>query len=180
MKPLLENRQVECLLSLIVIVYGLQLAIWYTEAVILYVLVASYLFVWLNLIQVMANCLLIVFFPRIVQWIGYFATAGKPRSKRRWRSWEILAIPLVLYAFSVFLLVFLHIVDLFSVMSMALFVRDAEFLSLLYDYRIDWFFILLVYFGFAVVVLFNARYIAVWLLRISRASPGIAKNSTIK
>jgi len=179
MKPLLENRQVECLLSLIVIVYALRWAIPYTEAVIQEIPIfdkTSYLNIWLGLSQIAASCLLIVFFPRVVQWIGYFATSGKSRSKRRWFSREILAIPLILYAFTECIWVFLNIVYLLSAMVMALFVRDTELFSLLNEWSLT----LLVYFGFAVVVLFNARYIAVWLLRISRASPGIAKNSTIK
>ena len=164
----MENRHVECLLSLIVIMYGLTVIIPNAEAVILHLSRlerASYIFIWLNLTTVVAGCLWIVFFPRIVQWTGYFATAGKPRSRRRWFSKEILAIPLILFALTEFLYVFLQVAALLSITLTDLFISDTEFLSLFYGTGISWFLIVLFYLGFAAMVLFNARRIAAWLLR---------------
>jgi len=195
MTPAQKNRQVECILSLIVIVYALRLIILNIETVILYL--PQLLWAWLEygetprqffdlqfwsniglvLAQVAIGSLLIFFFPRVVQWIGYFATKRKLRSKRRWFSWEILAIPLILFAYIQFLGSLFQIISIISLIPTVIYADD--YLDYL-GYNLGMIFIGLVYLGFAVVVLFNARYIAVWLLRISRASPGIAKNSTIK
>ncbi|GEM_PF-2713047 len=176
MKPLLENRQVERLLSLFIILYGLWLAIPYAETIVVFTQRYENLFTWLNLVQLVGSCLLIVFFSWVVRWIGYFATAGKPRSERRWFAKEILTIPLVLYVFTTFFTVFLDVASLLSVMFMASFIRDTEFSYLLHEYGVAWFFILLVYCGFAAVVLFNARRIVVWLLR--SPSTSFTKNSS--
>jgi len=168
MKPLLENKQVERILSLIVIMYGLRLTIPSAKSVILgdpYNFFHWY-FIWCYLISMLAGCLLIIFFPHVVQWIGYFATGGKARSRRRWLSKEILAIPLVLYVFTEFLYVFFNVAFITPVLLMSLF-YDPSFLRV----RVDASCLLIVpfcfvYFGFAVIVLFSARYIAVWLLRV--------------
>ena len=195
MKPAQKNRQVECILALIVIVYALRLMILNVETVILYV--PQLLWAWLEygetprqffdlqfwsnivlvLAQIVIGSLLIFFFSRVVQWIGYFATKRKLRSKRRWFSWDIIAVPLVLHAFIAFLSLFTLLV---SLLPMVLTYTGPWMDDDLIGYCMGVIFLLLIDFGFAVVVLFNARRIAGWLLRISRASPGIAKNSTIK
>jgi len=158
----LKNQQIERILSLIVIVHGLWFVIPNVEVMIYCQSRTDFFCSGLNLMQITIGCLLIVFFSRIVQWIGYFATEGKPRLKRRWLGKEILAIPLILYVFTEFLLVFTNIGSLIL-------------MALYYEYgflwkKPDWLRVLpvsLVYLSFAVIVLFSARRIAAWLLRVT-------------
>jgi len=99
MKPLAENQHVERILSILVILYGLRLLIPVSEEFPMYI-------GWLPILpRATVGCLLIVFFPRVVRAIGYFATAGKPRQHRRWFAREIVAIPIILLAFTEFLFV---------------------------------------------------------------------------
>jgi len=162
MKPLAENRHVERVLSLLVILYGLRLVIPAGEEIPLYI-------GWLPILpRATVGCLLIIFFPRIVWAIGYFATAGKPRQHRRWFAREIVAIPIILLAFTEFLLV----------------VYDGMYLvaKIAYDYNLhskigwdcyEWRHIPSVlqtmagYFIVTMLLLFFARRIATWFLRIA-------------
>ena len=163
MKLPLENKHVERILSLIVIMYGLRLIIPNIMDAILYMQSGYVSEVTFTLSHIVAGCLLIVFFARIVQVIGYFATKGEIRSKRCWCLNEILAIPLILYAFTEFLLVFVYGVYWNTVCF-----YPHEFLGVWYDWSkssayLSW---LSLYLVIATVILFNARRIAVWLLRI--------------
>jgi len=178
MKPQMENKHVERILSLIVIMYGLRLIIPNVETIILGILQygisfdsSSWNYFGYYLINVTVGCLLIIFFPQVVQWIGYFATGGKIRSKRRWFPKEILAVPLILYAFTEFLYVFFYASTILLIIS----------LSLLIDFVFPWDIgndfmylpVILVYSGFAMIVLLNARHIAVWLLRVADRKRGL-------
>ena len=88
MKPLAENRHVERILSLIVILYGLRLMIPVGEESVQYI-------GWLPVLpRATVGCLLFIFFPYVVQAIGYFATERTPRLKRLWFASEIVAIPI--------------------------------------------------------------------------------------
>jgi len=105
----LENKHVERILSLIVILYGLRLIIPNVLEFIFYVQDSGYVSVAVfAMSHVLAGCLLIVFIARIVQAIGYFATEGENRSNRCWSLGEILAVPLIFFAFTEFLYVFFH------------------------------------------------------------------------
>jgi hypothetical protein len=161
MKPLAENRHVERILSLLVILYGLRLVIPCIEEIPLYT-------GWLPILpRATVGCLLIIFFPRVVQAIGYFATAGKPRQHRRWHAREIVAVPIILLAFTEFLF----------------FVYGGMYLValLIYDYNIhsnigwdyyNWTQPLAMlqnmtgYFIVTILLLLYARHIATWFLRI--------------
>ena len=175
MKPFIENRHVERVLSFIVILYGLGVIIQNTYTLILYV---RYLTISGNipgaawaLSQIIAGCLLLVFFSRVVQGIGYFATEGKKRSARRWFASNLIAVPLILFAFTEILYVFYNGAFLAVICCC-----PYDYFGVWYNwtYSIASFFVLLVYFVIAIMLLFYARRIAAWLLRISapKSEPG--------
>ena len=186
MKPFLENSTVERILSLIVILYGLRLIIPSGEDIV-YGAIASvtgwisffdHLPGWLFVLsKPVVGCLLIVFFPHVVQWIGYFATEGKNRSIRHWSAREILAAPIILYAFTELLYV------LFQGISICLgSIEDYRFRGVWDDYLIrglvGTLLVLPVYFVFATMLLFYARRLAARLLHLSE--PGFAASATPK
>jgi len=161
----LENKHVERILSLIVILYGLRLVIPNVLELFFYVQDSGNV-AWTvdALSYIIAGCLLIVFFARIVQAVGYFATEGENRSDRRWFLNEILAIPVILFAFTEFLYVFFQGV----VCSIACFYPYQDFYGIWQDWnknlvRFPWLFL---YFAVATAILFHARRIAAWLLRL--------------
>jgi hypothetical protein len=165
MKLPLENKQVERILSLIIILYGLRLIVPNVMEFVLSVQVpdnVSWTVSTLSLI--VAGCLLIVFFARIVQSVGYFATEGKKRSERLWFLDEILAVPLILYAFTEFLLTFFYGIFWCAVWFYPCY--DSWGIWCDWTRSLVWFPILLLYFSVASVILFHARRIAAWLLRI--------------
>ena len=167
MKPIMENRQVERILSLIVILYGLRLIIPNIVELILYLQASGYHpGTAFTLSKILVGCLMILVFPRIVQGVGYFATEGKLRSRRCWFSHEILAAPIILYAFAEYLYVFI-----FGVYLIEMIFRYGSVTGwwYLYDGRraVAEGLQLLTYFAVAVTLLFYARRIAVWLLQIA-------------
>jgi len=160
MKPLAENRHVERILSLIVILYGLRLLIPVGEEIPLYI-------GWLPVLpRATVGCLLIVFFPRVVQIIGYFATAGTPRSERRWFAGEIVAIPIILHAFTEIFFVFYYSVSLISWIVCYLNYYESVWLLLNQSGAIRGIPENTVYFVVAMLLLFYTRRIAAWLLRL--------------
>ncbi|MCL2743151.1 MAG: hypothetical protein FWE67_04800 [Planctomycetaceae bacterium] len=165
MKLPLENRLVEIVLSLLIIMYGLRLII-PTDMSIIVQIQHGWFPAFRELpyqigipLYIIAGCLLIVFFARIVQMVGYIATGEKIRSKRSWLLGEILAVPCILYAFVLFLFVFLAgtqvVVFCFYEQGLFVGIKGLAIFSML-----------LFYLAVAALILFRARSIAAWLLRI--------------
>jgi len=170
----IENRHAERVLSLLVILYGLWLVIPNAEILIHYLTRGWYPFVFFffefysqsytlsyTLSKIAIGCCLILFFPYIVRWVGYFATHEKIRSKRHWSPFEVLAVPLILFIFAEFLIVFFFCIDTFAMIT----VSDME---TVYSGKIffSWgiFFAVLLYLAIAVVCLLCVRPITAWLL----------------
>ena len=167
----IENRHAERILSLIVILYGLWLLIPHVEGLIRYTLIGKsfhMLFAecYYSLSRIAAGCCLIVFFPHVVYWIGYFSTKERVRSKRRWSACEFFAIPLVLCGFAVLLLICLFVLDV--VVHVGVYYSNISSRPLP-----EWgvlittlvFFTPLLLVAVVVVFLRCARLIAAWLLR---------------
>ena len=162
MNPI-ENRHIERILSLIVILYGLWLPVQYVELIVWYALR------WLPLFEtffsegfyassrIVAGCCMIVFFPYVVRWVGYFSTHEKIRSERRWSSREIAAVPLTLLGLTVFLETCCSFIDLF--------VQGVRYGHYGWSEFIMAFFALLLFVAVIAVFLCYARLIATWLLR---------------
>ncbi|MCL2004850.1 MAG: hypothetical protein FWG73_01685 [Planctomycetaceae bacterium] len=109
MKPIdngyIENRHVERILSLMVILYGLwflivpvEKMIWYASIFNLYSSPPM-----LPFSEIVAGCCLIIFFPYVVRGIAYCATKEKIREQRRWGACEIFALPLILFGLAMLL-----------------------------------------------------------------------------
>jgi hypothetical protein len=165
MKLPLENKQVERILSLIIILYGLRLIVPNIMEFVLFVQNSNHVSWTVSTLSlIIAGCLLIVFFARIVQAVGYFATEGKNRSERCWFLDEILAVPLILYAFAEFLYLFCTGVFWIAVC----FYPQYSSWGIWCDWKRSLVLlpVLLIYFSVAAVILFHARRIAAWLLRI--------------
>jgi hypothetical protein len=163
MKLPLENKQVERILSLIIILYGLRLIVPNVFEFVWYVQVPDDVsWAVLILLHIIVGCLLIVFFVRIVQVVGFFATEGKNRSERCWFLNEILAVPLILYAFTEFLFVLFYGIFWCAVWLYPCY----SSWGIWCDWRASLVRlpVLLLYFSVAGVILFHARRIATWLL----------------
>lgn len=172
MKSLLTNRQVERLLSLLVILWGLRLAIPAGE------ILLGYLFSlapiryddsqwWTSLWMIGVGAALVAFFPPVVRFATYYASEGKPREKRRWFARDLVAIILVLYACCEILYVVNQgFAFLAYVMTDFYFVFRFDFWHLLKRPAQ-----LTAYLAAAFVILFYARPLSGWILRQTRV-PG--------
>ncbi|MDR0328276.1 MAG: hypothetical protein LBI05_08285 [Planctomycetaceae bacterium] len=166
MTPLVENRHVERCLSLIIILYGLRWIIPAIGAMIQwmpfwgnpYYSYNSWYVCAAGLSQVIVGCWLLIFFSVVVQWIGYFATREYARSKRCWSVQEILALPLILWAFTELVYIFYCTVDLLIVL--VYYGGDLEAGSLPL-----WLVVVLLYPTAVFLFLFYVRPITIWLLR---------------
>ena len=177
MKPI-ENRRAERILSLLVILYGLWLVIPNVDMVLAALTCSSYNFIFFYfeidsqsyawsyaLPRIAIGCWLLFFFPYVVRWVGYFATHEKVRLKRCWSPFEILAVPLVLFIVTEFLLVFFVCSD-----YLAMFTSSDESIISFVQFHYSWsgiivgFFALLLYVAIAVVVLLCVRPITAWIL----------------
>ena len=165
----IENRHVERILSLLVVLYGLWLIVSSGERL-FFTSMHGWGQSWgpfgltiiSNLSGVVAGCCLLLFFPTIVRWCGYFATAERIRSERQWYSTELVAIPIVLFVFVQSLLWFLYSIGaVVTVVSSN--VIDFPWLPVTMCMVL----FLLICIGIAAVVMRSARDIAVWLLRMA-------------
>lgn len=106
-----ENRRIERILSILIISYGIFLFLdrldIFVQYCLYYGLTTGYGLMDFEYHGRIVSNLTIgigVFFAlfsrRIVSWVGYFSTEGKPRRLRAWSAREIVAAILVLYAFN--------------------------------------------------------------------------------
>jgi len=166
----IENRHVERILSLLVILYGLWLIIPSGER-----LIFTTMQIWgqgwwslfnfpviSNLSSIVAGCCLLLFFPLIARWCGYFATAERIRSERQWYSTELLAIPIVLFVFVQFLLWVPYSIGAIVMFVSSDVIKDHWLSATVYSVLF-----LFICIGIAAVVMRSARDIAVWLLRMA-------------
>ena len=160
MKPLAENQHVERILSLIVILYGLRLMIPVGEESLQYIGCLPVL------PRATVGCLLFIFFPYVVRAIGYFATERTPRLKRLWFASEIVAIPIILHAITEILVVFYYGVSLISWLTYFFDCYESRWQLLNESGAIRGIPESAAYFMVAMLLLFYARRIAAWLLRI--------------
>jgi hypothetical protein len=162
MKLPLENKHVERILSLIVILYGLRLIIPNGLDFILCLQDADYMsWAIYALMHIIGGCLLIIFFANIVQAIGSFATKGTNRQERRWYLDEILAVPLILFAFTEFF----HVL-FYGVFSIAIIFHPYEFWGIMDCWNNSLFrsLSMLLALVIAIAILLYVRSIAAWLL----------------
>jgi hypothetical protein len=157
--PLLENRHVERVLSLLIILYGSWLIVSGIE-----ILIRAIMHGWNpfgNAVpKVIVGFLLIIFFSIVVQGICSVATRVTIRSQRRWSACEILALPIVLVFFAYILSSFfigLFMITLFF-SDWTMWQRMGSF-SLIFIYTF-------IHIAVIVLILSYARSITAWLLRI--------------
>ena len=161
----IENRHVERILSLLVILYGWWLIVPNGESLIFATMQGWNPFSFpgvYSLSSIVAGCCLLLFFPLIVRWCGYFATAERIRSERQWYSTELLAIPIVLFVFVQFLLWVLYSVGAIVMFVSSDVIKDHWLSATVYSVLF-----LFICIGIAAVVMRSARDIAVWLLRMA-------------
>jgi hypothetical protein len=162
MKLPLENKHVERILSLLIILYGLRLIIPNVLEFILCMQDADYMSWAIDaLTHIIGGCLLIVFFANIVQTIGFFATKGTNRQERRWYLDEIFAVPLIFFVFTEFFYVLFY-----GVFSIAIIFYPYEFWGIMDCWNNSLFRSLSMLFALsiAIAILFYVRCIAAWLL----------------
>ena len=174
MNPPLSPRRVDTLLSLIVISWGFWLLTW---RLYIYLPMLSSLMDGLHIGgRPLCGLLLIVFFPVIVDQIGYWATKERQRGKRIWSFQHLAAIPFVLYAIHL-------LIDTVVVISLVVFRsfycigQDAYFSF--GDFLGSLLFAILLQICFAAFFLLLARPMAAWLTRrASRITPIFEKESS--
>jgi len=172
MKLPLENKHVERVLSLIVIFYGLWLIVQNTTHFIVF-MQRGIDFMQITLTFVLPNmivgCLLMIFFARVVQWVGYFATGGAKRPNRHWHVSEIVAIPLIFYIFTIF-------VSLFKAVVVVIFFCFYDFSGIQGNFDGNFFIglsVLLFCLFVLTVILFRTRRLAAWFLRLADRCSGV-------
>ena len=169
MNPI-DNRHVERIVSLLVVLYGLWLLGSCGAAIVQNVIVYGWNVsaVVLVLSQIIVGCCLLIFFPFIVRWAGYFATKERNRLERRWFAAEIVALPVILYVFAHFLYVLYSCLQvIMSTMFSFSCCGDAYAITGKVGIAVVIALSLLVYIAVVAAVLFYARRIAAWLLRVA-------------
>jgi hypothetical protein len=163
MIPRIDNRHVERCLSLIVILYGLRWIIPGIRPMLQCMPIPgnphnSWYECFVGLSQVIVGCWLLIFFSSAVQWIGYFATRECIRSKRCWAILDVLALSLILWAFTELVFIFFGAVNVLVVLTF----YAGEFYE---GTALGWLVVMLLYPIAMVLFLFYVRPVTRWLLR---------------